>query len=123
MSRRITIHPFLALAAIIAIIAMLAYSIFGGHQRRDILGTWTPANDPTAPGFQCGKQGLAASVRNSTVQYTNWELSKKRLLLTGKRFDNGRVYSITDTLLIKRLNSSALSVSFKGKTMHYKKTN
>lgn len=122
MSRRLTIHPFVAVAAILAVLAMLAYAIFGGHKQRDILGAWIPL-DSSACAFQCGKQGLAASIGSPSVQYTNWELSKNRLLLKGKRFSKDNVSPITDTLYIKKLNSSALTVTFNDNTIHFRKTN
>lgn len=119
--KRNGIHPVLTIAAIAALIGMLAYIVLGKDQKRDIVGTWVTDTCEVGSGFRCGMQGLASSINNTTYQYNNWELSKNKLILTGKEFSGKRVYDFSDTLTIKRLNSKSLVVEQDGRTTHYKK--
>ena len=102
-------------------IGILVYSIFGGQKDRDILGGWVANTDSGASGFQCGRQGIAASINNSRVQYYEWELHGNNLLLKGKLFTEEEVEDIIDTLTIKKLTSSSLTVSHNGKKVNYTK--
>ncbi|MBQ7062487.1 MAG: hypothetical protein IJM88_04280 [Bacteroidales bacterium] len=116
-----TIHSFFAIGAIVLIIGILLYTIFGGSKQRDILGTWVTDTAEVESGFQCGRQGIAASVKDATTQYNNWELRGHNLILSGKRFADRRVNAFSDTLLVKSLSSSRLVVEQEGHTVRYKK--
>lgn len=115
------IHPILTIAAIVAVTAMLAYSIWGGRKERDIIGTWVTDTSGTESGFQCGRHGIAASINNSTCQYNNWKISKSLLILSGKEFKDNRVNPFSDTMAIKKLNSKQLIVDYHGRGHSYRK--
>lgn len=121
MKKTNSIHFILAMLAVFAVLGIMFYSIFGGSKKRDIIGTWIIDTNHIESGFQCGKGGIAASIRNSTTQYNNWIISQHRLILKGKRFKDGRVTDINDTLTIKRLNSKNLTIVFDSTEMHYRK--
>ena len=116
-----SIHTLITVGVLLLIVAILVYVLFGGPKRRDILGTWVTDTCDVASGFQCGKQGIAASVKDATTQYNNWELRGGNLILSGKRFENRRVYPFSDTLHIKVLNSNRLVTVQEGRTVQYKK--
>ncbi len=116
-----SIHTILAIGVILLIICIMLNAIFGGVKRRDILGTWVTDTCEVQSGFQCGKQGIAASVKDATTQYNNWELRNGSLILSGKRFENRRVHPFSDTLTIKSLNSNRLVIQQEGHTVQYKK--
>ncbi|MBO7489416.1 MAG: hypothetical protein J6T88_03970 [Bacteroidales bacterium] len=119
--KRNGIHPVLTIAAIAAVIGILAYIVLGSDRKRDIIGTWVTDTCEVESGFRCGVQGLAASINNTTYQYNTWELSKDKLILTGKEFVGKRIYDFSDTLTIKKLSSKSLVVEQDGRTTHYKK--
>ena len=116
-----SIHTILAVAVILLIVGILLYAIWGGSKRRDILGTWVTDTCAVESGFQCGKQGIAASIHDATTQYNNWELRGGNLILSGKRFEERRVHDFSDTLRIKTLNASRLVTEQEGHTVEYKK--
>ena len=109
--KRINIkHAFVAIAAILVAIGLAAYAIFGGRTRRDIIGVWVISSDGTDRGFHCGNGGIAASINNDTIQYNCWELHGKQLVLKGKKFSNRKVSDFADTLHIRKINASSLTV-------------
>lgn len=121
MAKRNGIHPILTILAILAIVGIVCYAIFGDNKKRDILGTWVTDTCQVESGFQCGKQGIAASINNSTKQYNSWEINRSNLIIKGKLFKDRRVSDVSDTMTIKRLNSKTLVVKQNGKTVEYKR--
>ena len=115
------IHSFWAIIAIGILIGITAYSIFGGRKSRDIIGTWVTDTNGIESGFQCSSSGIAASIRNSTTQYSKWRISHNNLILQGKRFENRRVHEISDTLTITKLNPKNLVVTYNNQQTSYKK--
>ena len=115
------IHFSLFILAIACIIAFALIAILGGNKKSDLLGTWVTDTCAIQSGFQCGTQGLAASINNSTQQYNSWELHKDKLILKGKQFKDRRVYDLSDTLTIKKLSPQNLTIEQNGKTVQYKK--
>ena len=75
----------------------------------------------TNRGFQCGTRGIAASINIDTLQYTNWELHGKSLILKGKRFANRHVFDIADTLPIRKINASTMVIASGNSTHTYHK--
>lgn len=122
MSRHFSLSPFATFAAIAAALAILAFVIFGGNTKRDIQGAWVTDSAGIISGFQCSRQGLAATINNSKRQYTSWKIHKNNLILNGKLFSDGTVSEFFDTLRIKSLTPTDLITSHNGKTVHYKKT-
>ena len=110
------LNPIAVTGAVILALAVAVYSIFG-----DIIGTWVVDTNEVESGFQCGKHGIAASIKNSTKQYNTWELRKGKLIMKGKLFSEGRVNDFNDTLLILNLNSEKLTVKQDDKTTRYHK--
>lgn len=121
MAKRNGIHTIVTAAVIIALLAILVNALFGGSRKRDIIGTWVTDADGIETGFQCGNQGIAATINNATYQYNSWEMRRNALILKGKEFHNRRVYDFCDTLVIKRLNSKQLTVEQNGETTEYHK--
>lgn len=80
------------------------------RQKVHIVGDWVvPAKDMSrAEGFSLGKGGIAASINNSTEQYAQWSLKKRRLVLEGKRFEDGYVHEFSDTMQVKKLTEKSL---------------
>lgn len=121
MAKRNGIHTIVTAVAIIALLTILLNALFGGNRKRDIIGSWVTDSTGIETGFQCGNQGLAATINNATYQYNSWEMRRSTLILKGKEFRNRRVYDFCDTLTIKRLNSKQLTVEQNGKTTEYHK--
>ena len=121
MAKRNGIHPILTAGAIIALLAILFNALFGGSHKRDIIGTWVTDSAGIETGFQCGNQGIAATINNATYQYNSWKLNRDRLILKGKEFRDRRVYEFSDTLNIKHLNAKQLIVEHNGTTTKYHK--
>ncbi len=119
MKKKNPAHLLLAIAAILVLVGLAVYSIFGGRTRRDIIGVWVCDSAGVTTGFQCAGDGMAASVHNSTTQYNNWEISHHNLILIGKRFEERRVHDIADTLTIKHISSKSLTTEHNGKTTNY----
>lgn len=115
------LNPIAVASAVILALAVGAYSLFGDRKQYDIIGTWVVDTNEVESGFQCGKHGIAASIKNSTKQYNSWELNKGKLILRGKLFANDRVHDFCDTLHIVTLNSEKLTVSESNETTHYHK--
>ena len=124
MSRRKRngIHPVMTIVAIAAVLAILAYTVFGNSRQRDIIGTWVTGPAGQECGFRCGVHGIAASINVTTRQYNSWRLSRNCLILDGKTFEGKRVFDISDTLKIKKLTSKMLTVEQEGETLNYRKT-
>lgn len=114
-------HSLVAIAAVAIVLGLAFYAIFGGRTRRDIIGTWVMSVEGTNRGFQCGTRGIAASINIDTLQYTNWELHGKSLILKGKRFANRHVFDIADTLPIRKINASTMVVASGNSTHTYHK--
>lgn len=114
-------HITFAILAVLAILCLLIYSIIGGSKRREITGTWVTDTSEVESGFQCGTQGIAASINNSTKQYNKWEMKSGKLILTGKEFRDRKVFDFSDTMAIIRLNSDQLTLEKDGKRCNYKK--
>lgn len=121
MKKRNPIHLLLTIAAVLVLVGLAVYSIFGGRTKRDIIGVWVCDSAGVASGFQCATDGMAASVHNSATQYNNWEISRRNLILHGKRFANRRVFDISDTLTIKKISSKSLTAERNGETKTYRK--
>ncbi|MBQ6238174.1 MAG: hypothetical protein IJK07_08150 [Bacteroidales bacterium] len=121
MKRRNGIHPILTIAAIMLLLAILLNVLFGGNRKRDIIGTWVTDSAGIETGFQCGNQGIAATINKATYQYNSWELRRNQLILKGKEFRDRRVYDFCDTLVIRRINSKQLSVTHNGQNIEYHK--
>lgn len=121
MKRINGIHPLVAVSAIVLVIAMTAYAIFGDSRKRNIIGAWVTDTNGRESGFQCGNHGIAATIDNATYQYNSWELRRDQLILKGKEFKDRRVYGFSDTLQIKHLTSKQLVVEHNGRTTEYKK--
>ncbi|MBQ1409401.1 MAG: hypothetical protein IIY87_06555 [Bacteroidales bacterium] len=115
------LNPIAVTGAVILALAVAVYSIFGDRKQYDIIGTWVVDTNEVESGFQCGKHGIAASIKNSTKQYNTWELRKGKLIMKGKLFSEGRVNDFNDTLLILNLNSEKLTVKQDDKTTRYHK--
>lgn len=115
------LNPIAVTLAVILALAVGAYALFGGRTEYDIIGTWVVDTNEVQSGFQCGKHGIAASVKNSTKQYNSWELNKGRLIMKGKLFDEGRVYGFCDTLTIISLNSERMTIKENDITTKYHK--
>lgn len=121
MRKTNAIHSLWTILAVIVVLGLLAYSILGDNKSRDIIGTWVIDTGTSESGFECGRHGMAATIRNSTTQYSNWEISHHQLILKGKRFKDRHIYDISDTLAIKQLNSKNLTVLFDGEEHQYRK--
>lgn len=121
MAKRNGIHLTTTILAILAIAAIVAYAIFGGSKKREIVGTWVTDTCAIESGFQCGTRGIAASINYATRQYNSWEIHNNDLILKGKLFNNRRVTDIADTMAIKKLSSKTLVVEQNGKTVQYKR--
>ena len=121
MAKRNKIHSVFTIIAILLIIGIFVYSLLGNNKKRDIVGAWVTTIDGKEQGFQCGTQGLAASINNDTCQYNNWELAGGNLLLKGKAFRDGSVLTICDTLKILKLNPNTLTVKNKDAKTTYTK--
>ena len=115
------LNPIAVTAAVILALAVAAYAIFGDRKQYDIIGTWVVDTNEVESGFQCGKHGIAASIKNSTKQYNTWELRRGKLIMKGKLFSDGRVNVFCDTLQILNLNSEKLTVKQDDKTTRYHK--
>ncbi|MBP5548601.1 MAG: hypothetical protein J6X58_06915 [Bacteroidales bacterium] len=120
-AKRNLFHPLFLTVAIIAVLALGAYALWDGNKHSDLLGSWVTTVDGMETGFQCGKQGIAASINNSTRQYNSWKLHKKNLLLKGKLFSDGVITDFCDTLKINKLNSKSLNVTQHGETISFHK--
>ncbi len=114
-------HLLLALAIIVITLGVTAYVLLSGRQKREIVGTWVVDTAGVEQGFQCGADGIAASIYDPWHQYSSWTISGNKLILEGKIFDEHGVYNTTDTLKIKQLNSSSLTIEQNGKETRYKK--
>jgi hypothetical protein len=112
----------MTIVAIAAVLAILAYTVFGNSRQRDIIGTWVTGPAGQECGFRCGVHGIAASINITTRQYNSWRLSRNCLILDGKTFEGKRVFDISDTLKIKKLTSKLLTVEQEGETLNYRKT-
>lgn len=112
----------LGVVFILILVGVLIYTLVGHSPRRDLLGAWVVDTIGVEQGFQCGKDGIAASINNSHRQYTNWTANKKHLVLKGKLFEDYRVYEIADTLVIKKLNSNTLVAEHNGVETTFQKT-
>ena len=121
MAKKSSIHPVVTILSVAVALALLAYILFGWSRKRDIVGAWVADTSAVGSGFQCGTQGIAASVNNSTYQYNSWELSGNKMIMRGKLFQDRRVRDFCDTLLIKKLSSSVLVVEQDGRTTSYHK--
>ena len=115
------IHSAAVVMVLIVAAALTVYMVRGRVNEKDIIGTWVADDGEDQSGFRCGKQGIAATINNATRQYSSWETSRGRLILHGKQFDGNNIYDISDTIQIKRLNSSTLVGSCDGKQLSYKK--
>lgn len=115
-------HSLVAIAAVVIVLGLAFYAIFGGRTRRDIIGCWVTTVDGADRGFQCGTRGIAASINIDTLQYTDWEIHGKTLVLKGKRFANRHVFDIADTLQIRKINASTMVVASGDSTRTYHKT-
>lgn len=115
------LNPIAVTAAVVLALAIGAYALFGERKQYDILGTWVVDTNEVQSGFQCGKHGLAASIKNSTKQYNSWELNKGKLIMKGKLFSNDHVNDFCDTLKIITLNAQQMTVKQDNRTTHYHK--
>lgn len=116
------ISPLSIIVVLLLLAGLALYHIFGNSNQRNILGCWTVEQSGTESGFQCGKEGLAASINNPTKQYNKWKISKGMLILEGKLFDDYRIIQFSDSLHIKHLNKEILLVEQNGTTTKYHKT-
>ena len=121
MKKHNGIHPILTVLAILLVLALLVYALFGGNRKRDIIGTWVTDTNGIETGFQCGNNGIAATINNSTYQYNSWEMHRSKLILKGKDFRDERILDFSDTLEIKHLSSNQLTVQQYGHTTEYHK--
>ncbi|MBP5190798.1 MAG: hypothetical protein J6031_07790 [Bacteroidales bacterium] len=121
MKKKNGIHPIITVVAVLLVVAILLYALFGGNRKRDIIGTWVTDTAGIETGFQCGNHGIAATINNATYQYNRWELRRHSLILKGKEFRDRRVYDFSDTLLVKHLSSKQLVVEQQGRTTEYHK--
>lgn len=115
------LNPIAVTLAVILTLGVAAYAIFGDRKQYDIIGTWVVDTNDVESGFQCGKHGIAASIKNSTKQYNSWELNKGKLIMKGKLFSDGHVNEFCDTLHIVRLNSERLTVTENDQKTYYHK--
>lgn len=122
MSKQNRKHTIIGVGAILIVVALLIYIIIGHSTKREIKGTWIADTTSVETGFQCGNDGLAASIGNPTCQYNSWELHKGNLILKGKLFHNYHVEEIADTLKIINLSQKQLTVNHNGKVTRYVKT-
>jgi len=116
-SRHYLIFGFITAALLILAI----YIAIGGRQQRAIRGCWVVEQEGALRGFQCGQNGIAASIKDSKRQYNRWELHHGELILHGKLFDDYRVSEFHDTLQIKSLTDDQLVVTQHGRQTIYKK--
>lgn len=119
-------HTIITVILIGAVAWALIFLLTRGRTGKLILGTWVVDTAGVESGFQCGKDGIAASVNDKKHQYSSWELDGDNLILKGKLFvrnDNEyRVHSMADTLTIKDLAKEELTVEHHGNTIKYRKT-
>lgn len=122
MSKENRKHTIIGVGAILIVVALLLYIITGHSKKREIKGTWIADTTNVETGFQCGDDGLAASIGNPTCQYNSWELHKGNLILKGKLFHDYHVEEIADTFRIISLSQSQLTVNHNGTVTRYVKT-
>ena len=122
MSRKFVKHTVLTILSIAVLLGLLVYAIIGNTKNRDIIGTWVTDTAGIETGFQCGFNGIAASINNDTCQYNLWETSRNKLILKGKRFVDNNVYDFSDTMEIVSIDDSELSLKRNGKVVHYLKS-
>lgn len=115
-------HTVAGACAMALIVVLAVFTIFGTRHRRELVGTWVVDTAGIEQGFQCGKDGLAASINNKHKQYSSWSASRNRLILNGKLFEDYRVYDFSDTLTIVKLNKGSLTVEENGHRTEYRKT-
>lgn len=112
---------------IIAAIFVLAALMLQGCHRREgkMQGTWIADSTlgTTNQGFYCGKGGIAASVNQDTVQFTDWSVSRQQLVLAGKRFSGNDVAAFSDTLKIKRRSNDRITLQHDSTLVRYTRTN
>lgn len=79
-----------------------------------IQGTWiepNPIDSKEVQGFKLNENGTASSINMATLQFTDWNLIGKTLMLTGKSIGNGQTLQNTDTFHIVRLDADSLILS------------
>lgn len=115
------INPIAVTLAVILAVAVGVYALFGDRKQYDIIGSWVVDTSEVESGFQCGKQGIAASIKNSTTQYNSWELRKGNLIMKGKLFNDGHINDFCDTLRIIELDSEKMTIKQNDRITRYHK--
>lgn len=110
---------------IIALTIVLGAGSLSGCQRKTnkLLGDWAIANtvNSTPIGFQLMKQGMAASINQPQVMYDHWEVHKKQLILSGKRFEEDGINDFSDTIKIVHSTENSLTLIEDSLRIKYRK--
>lgn len=116
--RYIIVKRVKTIVTLSALLTLATWSLTGCQQRQSsILGDWI--NPDTQQGIQIATGGLAASILNPEVQYTQWSIKHHQLVLQGKMFKDNSVSEFSDTLRIVRLNSKQLVLANDSMEYHY----
>ncbi len=121
MGKRIKKHYILGISAIVAVAAYLVFYSLSARKERDIIGCWVSDSAGIEKGFQCATDGTAAPVCNPDKQYSSWYIDGKKLILKGKQFNNYTIIPFSDTLLIRQISKTALTVEQNGMQHQYHK--
>lgn len=105
-------------------VVLIAFSLSGCHRKSNkMLGDWAIAAtiSSTPIGFQLMKQGMASPINQPQNMFDHWEVHKKKLILSGKRFDEQGIKEFSDTLQIVHISENSLTLVVDSIRVKYKK--
>lgn len=86
-----------------------------------IEGEWiepVPGMEDQVQGFCLEKGGKASSINMATLQFDRWERRDSMLILSGKSIGNGLTIEFSDTLTIRELTDTGLTLANGDITTH-----
>jgi|SRR5690606_21069814 len=84
---------------------------------RELIGKWVqpiPGQESRLQGFNLKTDNSVESINTNTIKYEKWKLSEDTLFLSGYTIGVAEQSSFTDTLLIKKISNSELTISYIG---------